>query len=134
VPVDATTEPNQITGLGRGSLASSQQHPRKAEPAKEKINNRESEKNNYKNTKTILYGSYAKGQQRDHSDIDIAVISPHFAGKRLLEIQAELARVLSKYLAIVEPVGFTSEDFRYTVPRTLLDEIKKSGKILYSGQ
>ena len=84
--------------------------------------------------KIILYGSYAKGQQRDHSDIDIAVISPHFAGKRLLEIQAELARVLSKYLAIVEPVGFASEDFRSTGPGTLLGEIKKSGKILYSKQ
>jgi predicted nucleotidyltransferase len=82
--------------------------------------------------KIILYGSYAKGQQRDHSDIDIAIISPNFAGMKLLEIQAELARVLSKYLSIVEPVGYAPEDLLSVEPGTLLGEIKKSGKILYS--
>jgi len=82
--------------------------------------------------KIILYGSYAKGKPRDHSDIDIAIISPHFAGKKLLQIQAELAKVLSQYLSIVEPLGFDSKDFSSTEPGTLLGEIKKSGKILYS--
>ncbi|MEW6215595.1 MAG: nucleotidyltransferase domain-containing protein [Nitrospirota bacterium] len=81
--------------------------------------------------KIILYGSYAKGTPRDHSDIDIAVISPSFKGKKLLEIQAELAKIFSKYLSIVEPVGYSSEDFQSAEPETLLGEIKRSGKVLY---
>lgn len=82
--------------------------------------------------KLILYGSYAKGTPRDHSDIDIAVISPSFKGKKMLETQAELAKLFSKYLSIVEPVGYSSEDFQSAEPETLLGEIKKSGRVLYS--
>ncbi|MFZ6017563.1 MAG: nucleotidyltransferase domain-containing protein [Nitrospirota bacterium] len=81
--------------------------------------------------KIILYGSYAKGTPRDHSDIDIAVISPSFKGKKVLEIQAELPKIFSKYLSIVEPVGYSSEDFQSAEPETLLGEIKRSGKVLY---
>jgi len=79
----------------------------------------------------ILYGSYAKGIPRDHSDIDIAIISPSFKGKKMLETQSVLARIFSKYLAIIEPVGYSSEDFQSAEPGTLLSEIKKSGKVLY---
>lgn len=82
--------------------------------------------------KIILYGSYAAGTQRKHSDIDIAVISPSFKGKKILEIQEELARAFSKYLSIIEPVGYSSEDFHSAEPETLMGEIKKSGKLLYS--
>jgi len=80
----------------------------------------------------ILYGSYAAGKPREHSDIDIAVISPSFKGKKILEIQERLADVFSKYLSIIEPVGYSSEDFRVSEPETLLGEIKKSGKVLYA--
>ena len=83
--------------------------------------------------KIILYGSYARGKPRDHSDIDIAVISPSFRGKKILDIQEVLARAFSKYLSIIEPVGYSPEDFQSAEPETLLGEIKKSGKILYAG-
>ncbi|GBD96642.1 MAG TPA: nucleotidyltransferase domain-containing protein [Nitrospirae bacterium] len=88
--------------------------------------------NNIAVDKIILYGSYATGRPRNHSDIDIAVISPSFNGKKILEIQEELAKAFSKYLSIIEPVGYSSEDFRAAEPETLLGEIKKAGKILYA--
>ena len=80
----------------------------------------------------ILYGSYAKGNPRQHSDIDIAVISPSFKGRRIIDIQSDLAKASSKYLAIVEPVGYSTEDYESAKMGSLLGEIKKSGKILYS--
>lgn len=92
----------------------------------------ELERNRIKVSKIILYGSYAKGNPRDYSDIDIAIISPSFKGKRLLTIQEQLSKALSKYLAIVEPIGYSHDDFRIAAPETLLGEIKKSGKVLYS--
>ncbi len=92
----------------------------------------ELERNRIKVAKIILYGSYAKGNPRDHSDIDIAIISPSFKGKRLLAIQEQLSKALSKYLAVIEPIGYSSEDFQIAAPETLLGEIKRSGKILYS--
>ncbi len=92
----------------------------------------ELERNKIKVAKIILYGSYARGNPRDHSDIDIAIISPSFKGKRLLIIQEMLSKALSDYLSVVEPIGYSSADFRAAAPETLLGEIKKSGKILYS--
>jgi predicted nucleotidyltransferase len=66
------------------------------------------------------------------SDVDIAIISPSFKGKKIIEIQEALATALAKYLSIIEPLGYSSEDFRTAEPETLLGEIKKSGKILYA--
>jgi hypothetical protein len=66
------------------------------------------------------------------SDVDIAIISPSFKGKKIIEIQEALATALAKYLSTIEPLGYSSEDFRTAEPDTLLGEIKKSGKILYA--
>ncbi len=91
---------------------------------------RELKKNKIIVDKIILYGSYAKGNPHDYSDIDLAIISPSFNGKRMLDIQEELARIFSNYLSIIEPLGYSTEDFRSAEPETLLGEIKKSGKVL----
>lgn len=88
--------------------------------------------NNIAVDKIILYGSYASGKQREHSDIDIAVISPAFKEKKILDIQEKLAIALSKYLSTIEPVGYSSEEFEKATPETLIGQIKKSGKILYT--
>jgi len=88
--------------------------------------------NNIVVDKIILYGSYAKGTPREHSDIDIAVISPSFKRRRIIDIQSDLAKASSKYLSVVEPVGYSTDDYRYAKMETLIGEIKKSGKILYS--
>ena len=39
----------------------------------------------YRVERVFLYGSYAKGKQRDDSDIDLVVISPDFRGIPKLE-------------------------------------------------
>jgi|WetSurSiteA1Bulk_404760.scaffolds.fasta_scaffold08276_3 uncharacterized protein len=88
--------------------------------------------NNIVVDKIILYGSYAKGTPREHSDIDIAVISPSFKRRRIIDIQSDLAKASAKYLSVVEPVGYSSDDYKSAKMETLLGEIKKSGKILYS--
>lgn len=95
---------------------------------------KELERNRIIVDKIILYGSYARGNPHDHSDIDLVVVSPSFRGKKILDIQEELARVFSKYLPIIEPIGYSSQDFQTAEPETLLGEIKRSGKVLCSGE
>ncbi len=95
---------------------------------------KELERNKIVVDKIILYGSYAKGNPHDHSDIDLVIISPSFKGKKMLKIQEELARVFSKYLPLIEPIGYSSEEFQYAEPETLLGEVRKSGKLLCSGE
>lgn len=82
--------------------------------------------------KVILFGSYAHGTPREFSDIDIAVISPSFSNKNIFKIQEDLARILSKYLSRVEPIGYSPEQFDQPDSTTFLGEIKRTGKVLYS--
>jgi uncharacterized protein len=82
--------------------------------------------------KIILYGSYAKGTPRAHSDIDLAIISPDFKGKKMFEIQGILAGLLAQYLSAAEMIGYSSDEFRAATPETFLGEIKRTGKVLYA--
>lgn len=78
-------------------------------------------------TKVVLYGSYAKGNATDESDIDIAVQSPDFSANYLAECER-----LSSYvwrsgadLSIEpRPLHPVLEDF-------LVDEIMKTGRVIY---
>lgn len=75
--------------------------------------------------RVLVYGSHAKGTAREHSDIDVCVISPSFA-----DPLAAIAFLLRKrdrddVLAGIEPVGFTPKDFREG--GSLINEIKRTG-------
>ncbi|NLD35846.1 MAG: nucleotidyltransferase domain-containing protein [Desulfatiglans sp.] len=82
--------------------------------------------------KIVLYGSYAKGTPQPHSDIDLAVISPDFKGKKIMEIQTTLAGLLGQYLSITEVIGYSSDEFLSASPETFIGEIKRTGKIIYA--
>ncbi len=61
-------------------------------------------------TNAVLFGSYAKGNYNEYSDIDVALISESFSGNRFLD--KELIR---KYIVSINtdisPVPFRPEDF-----------------------
>lgn len=82
--------------------------------------------------KVILYGSYAQGCPREFSDVDLAIVSPSFARKGLLRVQEELARSMAKYLAVVEPVGCSPQEFEKADRATFWGEIRRAGKVVYS--
>jgi predicted nucleotidyltransferase len=72
-----------------------------------------------------LFGSYAKGDAREESDIDIAVLSD-----RLRENWNKNEEILWKLGADVdlriEPVGFTPEDFENSVD-PIAREVRETG-------
>ena len=73
-----------------------------------------------------LYGSYAKGQQRDASDIDICVVSPSFAGKNFFDEMVRLNQLGLKIDSRIETVPYTQEDLddKYS---SLANEIRNTG-------
>lgn len=81
-------------------------------------------------SKVILYGSYAKGNPKEYSDIDIAVVSPSFHKMDIFERQLLLSKAHHKFGEPIEPVGLT--------PRQLKDkkgfakEILETGVVVYS--
>lgn len=78
----------------------------------------------YDYVKIILFGSYAKGNFNEDSDIDIAVILKDY--NSLIDIQLDLMRIRRKIDSRIEPHPFREKDFEASNP--LVDEILKYGK------
>ncbi|RMD92538.1 MAG: nucleotidyltransferase domain-containing protein [Calditrichaeota bacterium] len=60
--------------------------------------------------RVILFGSYAKGEQRRYSDIDVAIVSPDFTGIRF-EDNRRLLKVKLLLNSRIETHPYTPEDF-----------------------
>ncbi|MBA3046947.1 nucleotidyltransferase domain-containing protein [Patescibacteria group bacterium] len=76
--------------------------------------------------KVILFGSFAKGRQREWSDIDLCIISPKFKDAwSALEYLWSKRKIFDiKYT--IEPIGFSPKDFQDKYD-SLIQEIKTTG-------
>ncbi len=84
-------------------------------------------KANYNYIKIILFGSYAKGNFNEDSDIDIAVIFKDYSN--LIDMQLELMRLRRKIDSRIEPHPFRESEFESSNP--LVSEIIKYGQEIY---
>ena len=81
-------------------------------------------------SQVILFGSFAKGKQKEYSDIDLAVVSPDFGNdthKEMLYLDSLSAKVSDRIEAI--PVAEKDMKMKY---HSLIGEIKKYGKVVFS--
>ena len=81
-------------------------------------------KSKYDFIKVFLFGSYAKGNFNDDSDIDIAVIFKDY--NNLIDMQLDLMRLRRKIDSRIEPHPFREKDFDISNP--LVHEILKYGQ------
>ena len=84
-------------------------------------------KNNISPSLFLLFGSYAKNKQNEHSDIDLAVVSKDFGKDRFKE-GVKLNRLGHKINPRFELIPVSLKD--YLTPETInpiLHEIKKDG-------
>ena len=88
---------------------------------------RELERNNIPIQEAIVFGSYAKGDPKEESDIDIALVSTAFTGDRF-EDRRKIVPLRRKIDNRIEPMPFRPEDFEEG--GNLVDEIKKTGKAI----
>jgi len=58
-----------------------------------------------------VFGSVAKGEATDQSDVDVAVISTAFRGMRRVDVIATLICKTHGAKIDLQPIGFTPEDF-----------------------
>jgi len=73
----------------------------------------------------VLFGSYAKGNSRQDSDLDIAVISSQFGKDRLLE-RIKLMKISAKIDLRIEPHPIPLKDWQEGW-KELVYEINKTG-------
>jgi predicted nucleotidyltransferase len=83
----------------------------------------ETVKNRFDFQKIILFGSYAKGNQREDSDIDIAVVFGDYDSR--MDRQAELMKLTRKIDSRIEPHPFRKNEFDISNP--LINEIVTYG-------
>ena len=74
-----------------------------------------------------LFGSHARGNSREWSDIDICILSPYFADEDALTYLWTHRR-RDDVMNLIAPVGFTPEEFNAKIPSPLVAEIRKYGK------
>lgn len=78
----------------------------------------------YDTVKIVLFGSYAKGNFNEDSDIDIAVILKDY--DNLVETQVDLMRIRRKIDSRIEPHPIREQDFNASNP--LVNEIIRYGE------
>lgn len=81
----------------------------------------------------ILYNSYAKGNPKSYSDIDIVVISPVIEGKGVLRRQELLGEALYGLGEPIEALGYTPKEYKKPPLLSFLSEILSTGKLIYKG-
>jgi predicted nucleotidyltransferase len=81
-------------------------------------------KSKYDIVKIILFGSYAKDNYNDDSDIDIAFVLKDY--NNLIDIQLDLMRLRRKIDSRIEPHPFREKDFEITNP--IVNKIIKFGQ------
>jgi len=85
------------------------------------------EKDNFPVDALILYGSYAYGNYKPYSDIDVCVISKKFS-KNKDKMETYLWKKVLELDPRIEPVGYSPKDFNEIDP--LVNEIKKRGIVI----
>ena len=80
--------------------------------------------------RTILYGSYARGDQKEYSDIDIIVISDDFKDMNLRERLEILGLAGGRILEPVEALGYTEDEVEHS-KEGFLEEVLKSPSVVY---
>lgn len=80
--------------------------------------------NNIPVKKAFLFGSYARGQQQQWSDIDIALVSDIFQGDRL-DDKDKIRGITLSVSSELEVIPFSPEDFTRDNP--FVNEILRTG-------
>ncbi|MBF0363537.1 MAG: nucleotidyltransferase domain-containing protein [Oligoflexia bacterium] len=75
-----------------------------------------------------LFGSYIYGTPNEHSDLDIAIISPDFNHLPEVPTIKMLLRAARHIDPIIEPVALTEEELDNPFPGSVVVDIKNRGQ------
>jgi len=88
-------------------------------------------KEDYLPDRIILFGSYAKGLEKNRSDIDLLIIKPSILKRQ--HRGSEIKEILNKFTIKFDLLFYTPEEFESELnkPYSFLNSICKSWKNLY---
>ena len=85
----------------------------------------------YDPEKIIIFGSYAREETDEYSDMDFVVIKK--TNKRFLERLIEVAKLMDKELGQVDIFVYTPEEFQKMIDfgNPFIEQVLKEGKVVY---
>ena len=87
----------------------------------------ESIKKNFPVKKVLLYGSYARQEAREDSDIDVAVVLDLENHNQRCELSAELMHYTLPIDTSIEPRCIFWDEYQHPQPASILFEIIRTG-------
>jgi predicted nucleotidyltransferase len=81
----------------------------------------------------ILFGSFARGDADEWSDVDLAIVSPdfeHMGHRQLMNLLVEAALAVD---SAVDVRPYTPRDFKEARPTNFLGQILAEGRVVYEG-
>jgi len=82
------------------------------------------------NAKIILFGSFAKGNHTETSDIDLVVISEEFIGKDFWERIDILSEAIFEVWKPIEAIAMTPEEWQSG--ESFICDFAKDGEVLFA--
>lgn len=85
----------------------------------------------YKPEKVIVFGSYARGDIDEYSDIDLVIIKK--TKKRFLQRLVEVAKLIDNELGNVDAFVYTPAELERMIEyeNSFIETVLKEGKIIY---
>lgn len=83
-------------------------------------------------SRVVLFGSHARRRARPDSDIDLALFLDEPLGRRKMTIMADLSATAWRIDPRIEALPFEAKELRAPDPTTLVAEILRYGRIVYS--
>ncbi|MFH1245813.1 MAG: nucleotidyltransferase domain-containing protein [Candidatus Omnitrophota bacterium] len=80
--------------------------------------------------RTFLFGSFAKGEQREGSDIDLIIVSSDFSKMNLRERLEILGIAAARIMQPVEARGYTPREIEGAARVSFLKEVLKTSVIV----
>jgi hypothetical protein len=77
--------------------------------------------------RAILFGSHARGEARDGSDIDVLIVSSDFEIMNSRERLEQLGTAAARLWQPIEAIACTPAELVHVEPATLLEEILHTG-------
>jgi len=78
----------------------------------------------------VLYGSFARGDADEYSDIDLVVIAPEFDGPRELTLVEKLWQATTSADNRIEPVPCGEKEWESDQQRPILEIARREGIII----
>jgi uncharacterized protein len=77
--------------------------------------------------RAILFGSHARGEAKDGSDIDVLIVSSDFEALNTRERMEQLGTAAARLWQPIEAIACTPAELVHVEPATLLEEILQTG-------